>query len=316
MKAIALVLGAALIAGACTSSPPPTAGTTPTSSAAASAPASAQASPSPGEGPSAEPSATAAATGEPLAELVSPGALTACIARVGAPAAELTVEGALDGYNVGFAREIATRLGLTLQVEQPLFEDLIAQLEGHACDVSVSSQNITASRLERITLVPYTKSLQPVLVQIGNPAQVDSLQALCGLAVSATAGTTHVDLVNGNGDYVGEGLNDACQATRREPIDLRTFSTELEAVTALLDGEVAAYLGNPSFVFDYPTRIIYSQATLPAARQGIGLPRDRPGLLAAVEPAIAAMIDDGTYRDILAQYLPNDESVDIVSIIE
>jgi ABC-type amino acid transport substrate-binding protein len=48
-------------------------------------------------------------------ELVTPGALTACIARIGAPAADLTPEGDFDGYNVAFAREKASRMGLTVE---------------------------------------------------------------------------------------------------------------------------------------------------------------------------------------------------------
>jgi polar amino acid transport system substrate-binding protein len=245
-----------------------------------------------------------------------PGVLTACVSTVGSPAAGLTEEGQLDGYNVAFANELATRLGLQIDIQQPLFEDLIDQISGHACDVSVSSQNISTSRAEQVTFVPYTRSRQPVLVEIGNPESIFTLQDLCGLPVSATTGTTHVDLVEGVGDYVGQGLNDQCTTAGSQPIDLRTFQTELEAVTALLDGEVIAYLGNPSFVFDFADRIIYSPASLPPAQQGIAIAQDHPNLVAAVESALSDMISDGVYRGILVQYLPNEASVDAVSIEE
>ncbi len=249
-------------------------------------------------------------------ELASAGKLTACVSVVGAPAAGLTEEGLLDGYNVAFALEIADRLDLELEIDRPLFEDLIDLVAGHGCDISVSSQNITTGRLEQVSLVPYTRSIQPVLVRIGNPETIDSLQTLCGLAVSTTTGTTHVDLVQGLGDYTGQGLNEACAAASQLPIDLRTFPTELDAVTALLDDEVVAYLGNPSFVFDYPDQIIYSPASLPPARQGIAVALDHPALLDAVERTLAQMISDGTYREILAQYLPNEASVTAVSITD
>jgi len=319
---------AALVA-ACTAAPQlpsaaPSASPSPaaSSTSAPSAPASSDptdpaGSPSPTDTPPASESAspTPAATGIE-GELAAPGVLSACVSVVGAPAAGLTEEGQLDGYNVAFAAELASRLGLEVEIQQPLFEELIEQVSSHACDISVSSQNITSSRSAEVSFVPYTRSNQPVVVEIGNPESIYTLEDLCGLPVSATAGTTHIDLVEGTGDYVGQGINDQCAAGGGEPIDLQAFQTELEAVTALLDGDVMAYLGNPSFVFDFPDRIVYSEADIPAARQGIAVALDHPSLLAAIESALAAMIADGVYRGILVEHLPNDASVDAVSIEE
>ena len=54
-------------------------------------------------------------------------------------------------------------------MQQPLFEDLIEQVSSHACDISVSSQNITSARSAEVSFVPYTRSSQPVVVEVGNP---------------------------------------------------------------------------------------------------------------------------------------------------
>jgi polar amino acid transport system substrate-binding protein len=249
-------------------------------------------------------------------ELIEPGSLTACLSVVGAPATALDEDGHLVGYNVSFAEEIASRLDLDLVTTEPLFDNLLDSVRDHECDLSISSQNITAGRLELVDFVAYTESIQPVLVASGNPEGINALTDLCGKSVSATEGTTHVDLVNGTGEYVGEGLNASCVAAGQPEIDLQTFQTESHAVSALLDGDVAAYLGNPNFAADFPDQIEYSDATLPPAKQGIATAKDRPALGAAVADAISAMIADGTYRAILIQHLPNDESVKIVSIVE
>lgn len=248
--------------------------------------------------------------------MAAPGALTACMSIVGAPATDLTGDGLLVGYNVGIAAEIAERLGLELETQEPLFDDLINRIRDHECDISVSSQNITASRLELVDFVAYSKSLQPVLVQINNPRGINNLTDLCGQPVSATEGTTQVDLINGTGDYAGHGLNEGCAMAGRPPIDLRVHETESSAVTALLRGDVTAYLGNPGFAFEFKEQIEYSDATLPPARQGITTAKDRPVLHAAVAVMLAEMMADGTYRSILAQHLPTDESVQVVSILE
>jgi polar amino acid transport system substrate-binding protein len=292
-----------------TPTPAPAVTTAPTPSAPTPTP-SATATPPASPTPTIPPSAAIAA------ELMAPGSLTACLSVIGAPAAALDESGALVGYNVSFAQEIASRLDLDLQTRSPLFDDLIQTIERHECDLSISSQNITADRLAQVDFAAYTESLQPVLVAIGNPNGIDSLDDLCGLAVSATTGTTHIDLVNGTGEYVGEGLNDGCVAAGRPKIDLHTYETESHAVTALLSGQVVAYMGNPSFAFDFRDQIQYSTATRPPAPQGITTARDRPALGAAIEAALAAMMADGSYRAILIQHLPNDESVRLVSILE
>jgi polar amino acid transport system substrate-binding protein len=288
------------------------------------APPTGDVSPAPSVAPSADPTPPPQPSGPPTippadalaAELATPGSLTVCIALFGAPAASINDEGQLEGYNVAFASEVATRLGLSPQLRLSVFDSLAADLASHECDVSVSSQNITESRLSEMHLAPYTKSHQPVVVSQGNPFNILTLEDLCGKIVSATAGSTHADLVNGSGDYVGQGLNDACTARGTEQIELRTFPSEPDAVDALLEDEVAAYLGNPQFVFDFPADLDVSEAVLPPARQGMATALDRPNLTAAVQAAIDEMVADGTYLTVLREYLPDEESVRTFSIVQ
>jgi ABC-type amino acid transport substrate-binding protein len=251
-------------------------------------------------------------------ELVKPGSLTICLALLGEPAAAIAGDGLPDGYNIAFANEIARRLALTPVIRQTLFSELTTQIQSHGCDVSVSSQNITAAREQVMSLIPYTQSKlgRPVVVAKGNPLAILALDDLCGHSASATTGSTSADLVTGSGEFAGAGLNAACLTDAKEPIDLHTYETELDSVQALIHGDVEAYLGNANFVLDYPDLIQYAQAALPPAKQGIAVALDHPNLKSAVDASLAAMIDDGTYLDILTHYLPNEQSVDNFSIIE
>lgn len=317
---------------ACTAAPPPVQSPTdaPTPTVAAtdsgSSPSVTEAptsslEPTVSPSPSGSPAPSASPSQAPLpsgldAQLITPGTLTTCVSVVGLPTAGLTDEGELDGYNVAFATEIAARMGLSLEIRQPLFEDLIEEVTTNQCDVAISSLNITAERSTQVSFVPYTRSTQPVVVASGNPQTIDSLDALCGLAVSAVTGTTHVDLVEGLGDYTGQGLNERCTIAGDDPIDLRTFTTDLEAATALRNGEVVAYLGNPFVAFEFPDELQYAEASLPPARQGIAVALHRPAVFESVESTLQSMIDDGVYRGILIQYLPDQKSVDAVSILE
>ena len=256
------------------------------------------------------PQASAVAT-----ELVKPGKLFVCLALMGAPASSLDNDGNAQGYNVAFANEIAARLGLNPVIQQAVFGEIPNDLAAHSCDVSVSSQNITADRLAQMNLVAYTQSKQgfPVVVAKGNPQNIESTLELCGKAVSAAAGSTGVDAVQGGGD-VRESLNSACAQNGTDLVDLHTYPSELDAVQALLDGTVIAYLGNANYVDQYPNLLEESSAKLPSAEQGIGVALDHPNLTTAVESALGAMIKDGTYLQLLGQYMSPD-SVDNISII-
>jgi len=270
------------------------------------------AAPPPGTPPPTLPPADAIAR-----ELATLGSLTVCVALVGAPAATLGEGNQVVGYNVAFADELGTRLGLLVVIQQPAFSELTTEIRSHACDVSVSSQNITAGRITQMNLIPYTQSKLgfPVVVAAGNPKKIATLDDLCGLAVSAANGTTSVDQVAGTGDYVGRGIDDTCVANGKPKIDLHSYPTELDAVQAVLDQTVSAYLGNANFVAQYPDALEDSPAALPSFKQGIAVALDHPTLTAAVNAAIGAMISDGTYVQILRQYLPS-QSVDNFSIIE
>lgn len=253
------------------------------------------------------------------AELADPKSLTACVALVGAPAASLDNNNEVSGYNVAFADEIASRLGVKSVIRDAQFGELMSMLQAHECDIAVSSQNITAVRDAQINLVPYTQSKLgfPVLVATGNPANVNALTDLCGLAVSAATGTTNVDFVNGTGDFGGRGLNGQCVAAARSPVTLSTYPNELAALQALINGDVVAYLGNANYATDpdYKNLVQTSAATLPGSRQGIGVALDHPNLTTAVQAAVAAMIEDGRYLQILGEYIAS-QSVDNFSIIQ
>jgi polar amino acid transport system substrate-binding protein len=333
---VVAVIGVATLA--CTSTPPlPSAGTstptpalTPTSSEAPSTivpELTTPPSPTPTASPTPTPSPTVPPTPPPTlppsdvykAELFDPSSLTSCVALVGAPAASLDNKNDVSGYNVAFADAIASRLGVKSVIRDAQFDELIAMLESHECDVAVSSQNITADRSSQINLVPYTQSKQgfPVVVATGNPLSIDSLEELCGRVVSAATGTTNVDVVTGSGDYAGRGLTQNCADQGLAAITLETYPTEIAALDALINGAVSAYLGNSNFATqaEYKNLIQTSAATLPGTHQGIGVALDHPNLTTAVEAALGAMIVDGSYVRVLSEYIAS-QSVDNFSIVE
>jgi polar amino acid transport system substrate-binding protein len=149
--------------------------------------------------------------------------------------------------------------------------------------------------------VPYTQGVQHVVVRAGNPAGIVRLTDLCGKTLAVQTGSTHVDLVLGQGDHSGAGIDRDCAAASQAKVDLREFEVDAEAIDALAKGTADAYIGSDFIALDRPTEFDLATA-LPPIRNGIGLPKDHPAVGAAVEGAFQAMIADGTYETILEKF--------------
>lgn len=279
--------------GGTTLSPSPSPATTqaaPTTSASPDAPAVAS------------PSTAAGVPAAGLeADIVTTGQLTYCTNLRPGRMGFLDENGEPAGVNIELANEIARRLGLKAEIRETAFEALLDAVSGRQCDMSISSQHITSTRLERIEMLPYLQGIQHVVVRAGNPAGIVLLTDLCDKVLAVQTGSTHVDLVLGEGDHDGAGIDRDCAAAGKPKVDLREFADDGEAAESLASGKADAYIGSDFVATDRPTEFELATA-LPPIRNGIGLPKDHPALLAAVDGALQSMIGDGTYLNILEQF--------------
>ncbi len=257
---------------------------------------------------SATPAAATAAPAALDAELVTGGRFTYCANLRPGRMGFRDTNGEPAGVNIEIAVEIARRLNLEPQIRETPFEELIDAVATGLCDISISSQHITQTRLERIDMLPYTQGSQHVVVQAGNPAGIRVLTDLCGRVLAVQTGSTHVDLVVGQGDHSGAGINRDCAAAGRPDVDLRQFDDDADAIAALDEGTAHGYIGSDFIAVDRPSE--FELATeLPPTRNGIGVPKDHSALRAAVEAAFQAMVGDGTYLAILERFGLEDASI-------
>jgi polar amino acid transport system substrate-binding protein len=294
----ALLALAILVAGCGGPAPSPSLNVAPTLAARTSA-APATTPPSPSAAP---------AAGGLEAELVTPGRLTYCANLRPGRLGYRDENGEPAGVNIELAKEFARRLGLEAEIRETPFEELIDAVAGGLCDISISSQHITQTRLERIDMLPYTQGSQHVIVRTGNPAGIVALTDLCGRILAVQTGSTHVDLVLGQGDHSGAGIDRDCAAAGRPNVDLRQFDDDADAIEALASGTADAYIGTDFVAIDRPTEFEWA-TVLPPTRNGIGVPKDHPALRAAVDGAFQAMIADGTYQAILDRFGIGDASI-------
>ncbi len=257
----------------------------------------------------------------PSDQLVFPGKLEVCIDIPYPPQESFDDKGNPTGSDVDIAAEIANRLGLTMQVENSVFDTIIAALTGGKCDIIVSAQNITADRVKQVDMVPYFQAGQSFVVAKGNPAGIKTQDDLCGKKIAAETGTTEIDYLNGTGDYAGKGLSAACTAKSKAAINVQAFQKDSDALLALQSGQVDAYFADSPvagyYTVQHPDQFELSGLTLDIAQEAISVPKDHQGLEDGVVAALKSMMDDGTYLAILQKYGLQDgalKSSDVVPV--
>ena len=304
-RAFALVGAMAVAVAACSGSATPAPSTAPSPSPAAS-PSAVAASPSPAPSVPPSPSPAASTIAVPSGQLIFAEKLVICSDIPYPPQEFFDANGNPIGSDIEIGQEIAKRLGLTPQIQNSVFDTIIAALTGGKCDIIISAQNITTDRVKQVDMIPYFQAGQSFVVDTGNPKGITTQDNLCGKAIGAETGTTEVDYLNGTGDYKGQGLSAACTSKGKAAIDVKSYAKDSDALLALQTGKVDAYFADSPvagyYTVEHPDKFQLSGLTLGVALEGISVSKSSTGLRDAVQQALVSMINDGTYLSILKKY--------------
>ena len=310
-RAFALAGAMAVFVGACSGSATPSPTVAPAASPSPAAAASTAPSPSPAAPASTEPSPSPAAStiAVPAGELVTAGRLTICSDVPYPPQEFFDAQGNPTGSDIDLGAEIAKRLGLEMTVNNTVFDTIIAALQGSKCDIIISAQNITSDRVKQVDMIPYFAAGQLFVVAKGNPKGIAATTDLCGKTIGAETGTTEANYLEGTSDYKGAGLTQACTKAGKPAIVTKEFEKDSDALLALQAGQVDAYFADSPvagyYTVQHPDQFELAPiAPLAPALEGISVQNDaaHKDLRAAVQQALVAMINDGTYTTILTKY--------------
>lgn len=134
----------------------------------------------------------------------------------------------LVGFDVDVARKVARILGLKVVWKHPLWVNVIAGLRKGRFDVSIGSMNITPARKKLVSFTgPYYFAEYQVFVKVGG-TQITGPADLAGKTVAVLAGYPY-------GAYL----------TKNTQAIVKTYSTDLAAVTDLANGKVDFWMTDP-----------------------------------------------------------------------
>ena len=196
------------------------------------------------------------------------------------------------GIDISVAQYVADELGLTLQVENMSFDNLLASLDKGDFDIVLSAMEATPERLENADFsAPYYTDVPPaILVKADAADSYKTLADFNGKSVGAQTATTKLDLVN--------DIEGATPVPLSSVLDLVNELVYDKVDAILVDGGVAEQYAaaNPDLV------IADASSELPAAEPYcIAVAKGDPkGLLDGINAALAKMASENKIETFIA----------------
>ncbi|MCL5073699.1 MAG: basic amino acid ABC transporter substrate-binding protein [Actinobacteria bacterium] len=191
------------------------------------------------------------------------------------------------GFDVDLAKAIAGKLGLKLDYQNTAWDGMFPAVAAHKFDMIISSITIYDERKEEMDFsYPYLPVNQAITVK--KDSGIDSLEKMNGKKAGVQIGTT------------GE-----IEAKKITGVTVSTYDDIIMAFEDLRAGRVDAIICDTPVADAYVLKNADFQVgyiILTNEFYGIGFAKDTPELVKAVDEALKAIKDDGTYDKIFANW--------------
>jgi polar amino acid transport system substrate-binding protein len=199
-----------------------------------------------------------------------------------------------DGLDIDLAEAIAAELGVEVEFLNTGFDGIIPSLEVEDFDVLISAMTITDERSEVIDFVPYITVGTGIVVPVGNPDGITGVSDLCGKSVAVQVGTIQLDILEVQSALCADGINIVVFDTNPLAVeDLRTGGSDAQFSDFPVAAEDAAQSEGTLEVVD---------TQIDPEPYGLGVRKSSTELNTALGDALQAIIDNGIYAGILADW--------------
>lgn len=218
-----------------------------------------------------------------------------------------TDDGRPTGWAVELVEAIADELGLDVEYELLLFDNILPRIQGGSIDLGVGSFTDTRERQQVVDFVNYYVA---GTLWAGPAGSTVDPEHACGLTIAAmTGGTQQLDeLPKRSAD---------CEAAGERAIEILPFTGQPEVTQAVLDGRADAFSADSPVTIDAVValdgRIEVVGDMFDSAPYGFPVPRDGE-IAEPVREALQRLIDDGTYLDILEKYSSESGAIERATI--
>ena len=163
-----------------------------------------------------------------------------------------------------------------------------------------------------VDFVDYFTAGTAIYVQKGNPKNINSVDDLCGQTVAVQSGTTYEQML--------KDQSKKCTDAGKKKLTIESFDNDTEAQTRVKSG------GAVAGVNDYPVAVDIARKAdggnafevvgeqVDAGPFGIAVEQGEQGATSALEAAVNAIIEDGTYKKILTKWGAETGAIDKAAV--
>ena len=204
--------------------------------------------------------------------------------------------GSIVGIDAEIAEAIATKLGLTLQIDDMEFGSIIAAVTSGKVDMGMAGMTVTEERMESVNFsTSYATGVQAIIVKEGSPiTSVDDLFADDADFNIGVQESTTGDLYT-TWDLEDEGLATILRFTKGADAVMALVTDRVDCV--VIDNEPAK-----AFVAANPGLMIL-ETEFAVEDYAIAMAKESTALLGAVDNALRELIADGTVQKIVDKYI-------------
>ena len=204
-------------------------------------------------------------------------------------------QGAPTGWGIELVQALAARLGLSADLRDAQFDNIIPGVKGGKYDVGWASFTDTVERQQSVDFVDYYNAGIQWASQAGKTVDPDDA---CGLTIAVGTGTYQET------DEL-PAKSQACVDAGKEPLNLLKLDTQGDITNAVVLGRADA-MSADSPVTQYAVsqtggKLQLAGDIFDAAPFGVALAKDGE-MAPAIQAALQSMIDDGTYGAILEEW--------------
>jgi polar amino acid transport system substrate-binding protein len=209
------------------------------------------------------------------------------------------------GFDYDLGQAIGAKLGVKFDFIKTSFDSIIVGIQAGNLDVAMSSMYDNTTRQKTVDFVDYAKDGTGMLVLAGNPNKIKGFADLAGKNVGCEKGTTQADAL--------AGLNETFKSQGKAQMTVSEFPDQPAALLAVQSGKVVCDLtdsstggyvalntnGGKTFEIVMDPNPPEGWETQP---DGIAMLKSNTGLRDAIQKALQALMDDGTYKTIIDHY--------------
>ena len=212
--------------------------------------------------------------------------------------------GEATGFDYDLGQALAAKLGLKFEFKDITFDTLIPALQAGKADMVLAAMVDNKERQQAVDFVDYATVGSVLLTLKGNPSGLTTLDSLAGKTAAAQSGTIQAQML--------QDLKKKFAAEGKPALEVLVFPKDSDALLAVKSGKAVAnfvQLPNAAYTIQTTGGDAFEIVADPAAPSGyapsiIGapVPKTNAALRDTVQKTLQALIDDGTYAKILAEY--------------